>query len=483
MWRVIFLVVFRLFMPSKIGVCLRLIIGLLFYFLMFNYRYFFSSYLLKSSIVQLDSLAYYFIFLTFVLFLFVFILELFIRSELFYLLNISLFLVLMFFFFTVQAFYFFVFFEASFIFMFMIILFWGQNPERIESLNYFMIYSLVGSLPLLCSIMIGRESVCRMGLMAWGWTHFVGDRLCHTDDMNAVYMVDELNEGSFYWDGDGVSLVRIFYGYTIPHFFWILVFLFKFPVFGLHLWLPKAHVESPVYGSMLLAGIMIKLGVVGIFRLNFRGILFYYSWSLVKNLFYYFCLGLVIVKLICRRQFDLKSFVAYSSVVHMSLIVIRVWAGTLLKIVGSLLMSFAHGLCSSALFLKFNKFYLVRGTRKVYLNRGFIYLFARVCFFWFMFCAVNCSMPISLSFFSEVFLIFSGVSFNIVSLVIFLFNVFFCGLYCIILYLLVRHGKRGVGLKFGGFYMLMYNNLLVLWYHFFVVYFYFVFYDRLGGLM
>jgi len=103
--------------------------------------------------------------------------------------------------------------------MFMIIMFWGNNPERIEALNYFMIYSLVGSLPLLRSIIIGRDNLRRMGLLSWRWTHLVRDVYCHIDDMNSVYTIDELNEGVFRWIGEGSRLVHLFYGFTIPHFF------------------------------------------------------------------------------------------------------------------------------------------------------------------------------------------------------------------------------------------------------------------------
>jgi len=229
---------------------------------------------------------------------------------------------------------------------------------------------------------------------------------------------------------------------------------------------------------------MIKLGVIGIFRLNFRGILFYYRWSLIKKFFFYFCLGLVIINLICVRQFDLKSFIAYSSIIHMSLIVIRIWSGTYLVVIGTILMRFAHGLCSSALFLKFKSFYLVRSTRKIFLNRGYMYVFSRFCFFWFLLCIVNCSVPFRLTFFSELFLIFSGISFKVVSMVVFIFNVFFCGLYCIILFMAVRHGKKSVGLNYRNrSFKWVYLNLLILWYHFFIVYFYLVFFDVFGGLM
>ena len=149
-----------------------------------------------------------------------------------------------------------------------------------------------------------------------------------------------------------------------------LVFFIKFPIFLVHLWLPKAHVESPVSGSMVLAGVILKLGGYGLVRLlGIRG------GRVINYGLYFLRLGLiggVYISLICLRQFDIKSLVAYSSVAHIGLVISGILIINLSGIIGSLILILAHGLCSSGLFCLTNIVYERTSSRSLFINKGII---------------------------------------------------------------------------------------------------------------
>nr|YP_010565478.1 NADH dehydrogenase subunit 4 [Parakontikia atrata]UZA66420.1 NADH dehydrogenase subunit 4 [Parakontikia atrata] len=496
MWSVICLLLFSLLNFSSVQWFFSIIVGFFFYFIQFNYVFYSGNPILNNKFFFFDSISFYFIFLSFILFIFVYFLELVNFSYLFNFLLSFLFFSLVLLFLAKTWLYFLIFFEASFIFMFLIIMFWGNNPERIEALNYFIIYSLVGSVPII---------IVFSHFVFYGTVHFYGFDCNHTLLAYASNLinVDFYQRDVYIYQNipgthgnvrvrflcesglcEGLPIVQtnaFFLGYNAyslkEYFFvisWLIIFLIKFPIFGLHLWLPKAHVESPVFGSMILAGILIKLSVYGIVRFGFSVFHGFYFKNFEIPIFlnYYACFGLVIVNFICSIQWDLKSFVAYSSVVHMSLIIFSILSNSWVSLIGALILSFSHGICSSSLFMMVNNFYSISLSRSMYLNRGYLYIFPYLCMFWFLLVSSNCSIPLSLNFFSELFLIFSGVLLNLGSLFVFVFNIFFCGLYCIFLYLYVSHGKSNVGLNYNCNFVYTYIYLMLCLFHFFVIYFY-----------
>lgn len=193
-------------------------------------------------------------------------------------------------------------------------------------------------------------------------------------------------------------------------FYWwcvfFFVFLVKLPVYGVHLWLPKAHVEAPVSGSMVLAGVLLKIGAYGMVRFRV-GVSFYLSFY--KGIFVSLgVLGGLYRAFLCFRQVDLKSFIAYSSVCHIGFGLGGLYSGSFLGFSGGVFIIIGHGFCSSCLFyflyVLYERFY----SRRALVLKGVSFFFPLARAVLFIFSVLNMGVPPSFSFFSEV-LIFSGV--------------------------------------------------------------------------
>lgn len=156
----------------------------------------------------------------------------------------------------------------------------------------------------------------------------------------------------------------------------VSAFLLKLPIYLTHLWLPKAHVEAPVAGSMLLAGILLKLAGYG---LSVVVGLFITTWLNLRWVFVTIrVVGGVLVGLMCLWQVDIKSLIAYSSVAHIGLVlaglIIFSWYG----LRGAYRVMLGHGLCSSGLFFMANILYERRGRRSLLVSKGRINLIPRI---------------------------------------------------------------------------------------------------------
>nr|QHQ98555.1 NADH dehydrogenase subunit 4 [Parasitus wangdunqingi] len=298
---------------------------------------------------------------------------------------------------------FYLFFEAVLIPIMMMIFMWGGQPERLQAGMYMLLYTLFGSLPLLLVLlMMGSDTSLSF--------------------MFLDYMNYDLTSNGFY------SLMLLF------------AFLIKMPMYSVHLWLPKAHVEAPVAGSMMLAGVLLKLGGYGIYRV-YTLILYSSLFSIDYIIMSVSLVGAVYVGFICLRQVDIKSLIAYSSVCHMSLVIGGLFSGTLWGSYGVMILMLGHGLCSSALFCAANMMYERFFTRSLMLMKGLMMFFPAMTFWWFIFSVINMGAPPSMNLLGEILLMGSILKWNFCSILLLGVLSFISACYSLYLFSYSQHGK------------------------------------------
>nr|YP_010625204.1 NADH dehydrogenase subunit 4 [Procambarus dupratzi]WBG72644.1 NADH dehydrogenase subunit 4 [Procambarus dupratzi] len=324
-------------------------------------------------------------------------------SGLFLLMNLILLFSLLMTFCSMDYLMFYLSFESSLIPTLILILGWGYQPERTQAGIYMLFYTLFASLPLLLSLI----SLYKMG----------GSLTMGLVKLNSV----SLNIVSGLW-----------------YFFTVLAFVVKLPMYLFHLWLPKAHVEAPVAGSMILAGVLLKLGGYGLIRVLSVFVeenkMFSWVWVGIS------VLGGVFVSILCLRQIDMKSLIAYSSVAHMSLVlsglVVFSWWG----MNGAVIIMVGHGLCSSGLFCLSNIVYERLGSRSLLINKGLLNLMPSLGLWWFLLSVSNMAAPPTLNLLGEINLIISVVSWSKISMIGLIGLSFFSAAYTLYLYSISQHG-------------------------------------------
>nr|YP_003433820.1 NADH dehydrogenase subunit 4 [Flaccisagitta enflata]BAI68186.1 NADH dehydrogenase subunit 4 [Flaccisagitta enflata] len=263
---------------------------------------------------------------------------------------IALLVVVVSFFLTNKTLSFYILFELSLIPTLMMIFFFGYQPEKMQASMYLLVYTVLASLPLLLIFCSNSKYLLFMSHMSHSW------------------YVMALTLG----------------------------FMVKTPLYLVHVWLPKAHVEAPVGGSMVLAGVLLKLGSYGLMLMC----------PTVKNellmvYVYLSLLGAIFCSYMCLLSYDMKSLIAYSSVVHMGVVTMGVVSGFEMGYKSALMMVIAHGVCSPFLFGWGYSLYLSSHSRVITVNKGQM-SDPKMVFIGFMLLAINMGVPPFLNLWSEI---------------------------------------------------------------------------------
>lgn len=340
---------------------------------------------------------------------------------------INLLLLLLLFFISIDLLIFYLIFEIRLIPTFFLIIYWGTNIERLRASYYLIIYMLIISFPLLVYII--KIYVNRLTLKF---------RL-----LVIIIYISNYRLGGF----------LIIY----------LSFYIKMPMYLVHIWLPKAHVEAPVYGSIILAGVLLKMGRYGLIRL--MEIFIYMNIKFNYLIFSLRIVGRLMIGVLCLTQVDIKRLVAYSSVVHINIILCALITIFKLGVLGRYIIIISHGLCSSGLFYMVNLFYKRRRRRLLIFNKGFMRKISSVMIWWFLLCMANFSFPFSLNFFREFIILRVILNWNFYIIIYLIIICFFSSAYSLYLFSYIQHGeKRYRAIKFN---MRLIKEFIVIIIHFY----------------
>lgn len=292
---------------------------------------------------------------------------------------------------------FYIWFEAILIPMYVLIGIWGSRQRKTYASFMFFFYTFIGSLFLLFALFLI-------------YAHYGSLQL-----VTLLIVVQTSLAGRVIWP------------------LMMFAFAVKVPMFPAHIWPPEAHVEAPTVGSVLLAGVLLKLGIFAVLR--FLIPLFptetqYYA----PVLSIFALLGILYISLTTIRQIDLKKIIAYASIAHMNYVVLGIFGTSMLSLVGSTFLMLGHGIVSAGLFFMVGFLYDRYKTRNIRYYRGLVSFMPLYSLFLFVFSLANMSFPGTRNFIGEAIILFGVVQSNIFVAWLAAMGIIFCAIYTIWLF-------------------------------------------------
>ena len=322
-----------------------------------------------------------------------------------------LFIILFFFFSTNHIIIFYIFFEFTLIPLFFLIGIYGYRTEKIKASFYFFFYTFACSIIMLSTLMI----------------QFF---------LTNTFIISQYNqiEVPFLWQ------CVIMAGFSLGMFV-------KLPLIPFHLWLPQAHVEAPLTGSIILAGILLKAGSFGIIKIilpNFKLTCYYYLPFILL-----LCLISVLYGALCTiRQNDIKRLIAYSSISHMGLLTLSMYTFNLYGFLGGYIVIFSHAFTSSCYFLLAGIIYKKTHTRVIKYITGINTIMPILTYFCFIITLSNTCFPVFINFTGE-YLCIIGISLmNIIILTLIIITILLCSIYSFYLFNRLFYGLLSPNIYF-----------------------------------